>query len=273
MINVKKGQIEVNGAQLYYEEAGTGFPLVLVHAGIADHRMWDGQFAAFAEHYRTIRYDLRGFGQSQKPNGPFSHRADLYQLLHSLGVEKAFFVACSMGGRTSLDFTLEHPELAAGLVLVGSGLSGYEYPGKTPPAYAAIEAAEKQGDIELVNELEVRLWVDGASRRPDQVDPAVRQMVLEMNRIALATPEGAGADQPLNPPGIERLRSISVPVLIIYGDLDQPPVRDIAKVLSHELRQSKTVVMSGTAHVPMMERPQEFSQIVLSFLEGISEQA
>jgi pimeloyl-ACP methyl ester carboxylesterase len=94
-----------------------------------------------------------------------------------------------------------------------------------------------------------------------------------MNRIALETPEDAGADQPMNPPGIERLSSISVPVLIIYGDLDQPPTLDIAKVLSHELRQSKTVVMSDTAHLPMMERPQEFSQIVLSFLGSIESPA
>ena len=84
--------VEANGARLPYEIAGSGFPLVLVHAGVADRRMWDDQVAAFAGRYRTIRYDLRSFGESVGAPGPFSHHADLRALLDGLEIERAHLV-------------------------------------------------------------------------------------------------------------------------------------------------------------------------------------
>src|SRR5215216_7930834 len=92
------GMAAVNGTRIYYEAAGEGEPLVLVHAGIADSRMWEGQIAAFAERYRVIRYDLRGFGKTEMVEGPFSHHEDLRGLLDFLGVRRTHLVGCSMGG-------------------------------------------------------------------------------------------------------------------------------------------------------------------------------
>src|SRR5919112_4353346 len=114
------GMAEVNGARIYYEVAGEGEPLVLVHAGIADSRMWEGQVAAFAARYRVVRFDLRGFGKTEMVEGPFSHHEDLRGLLDFLGVERTHLVGCSMGGGAVLDFALEYPERVGDLVLVGS---------------------------------------------------------------------------------------------------------------------------------------------------------
>src|SRR5215208_6198208 len=91
------GMAEVNGARIYYEVAGEGDPLVLVHAGIADSRMWEDQLMAFADRYRVIRYDMRGFGMTAMVDLPFSHHEDLRGLLDSLDVERAHLVGCSMG--------------------------------------------------------------------------------------------------------------------------------------------------------------------------------
>lgn len=270
MTNIQKGMVEINGTRLYYEEAGQGFPLVLLHAGIADRRMWDGQFEVFAKHYRTIRYDMRGFGQSQIPPGAYAHRSDLYQLLRSLGIEKAYFVGCSQGAKAATDFTLEHPEMTAGLVLVGPALSGYQDKSEDPPLEMEIEAAEEQGDLERVNELEVRLWVVGQHRGADEVDPAVRSLVLEMNRIALDASQGAGEHLSLDPPAVARLGEIRVPTLVIYGDLDLPQIIERARFLADGIPGAKLVVLTGTAHLPNMERPEAFNQIVLSFLESVA---
>jgi pimeloyl-ACP methyl ester carboxylesterase len=116
------GMAEVNGARIYYEVAGEGEPLVLVHAGIADSRMWEGQLPAFADRYRVIRHDMRGFGMTAMVEGPFSHHEDLRALLDSLDVERAHLVGCSMGGGAVLDFALEYPQSIGNLVLVGSAV-------------------------------------------------------------------------------------------------------------------------------------------------------
>jgi 3-oxoadipate enol-lactonase len=122
----ESGFAEVNGARLYYEIAGEGEPLVLVHAGIADSRMWDGQLAAFAHRYRVIRYDMRGFSRSGMVEGPYAHHEDLRALLDSLDIEHAFLVGCSIGGGTIIDFALQNPGRGRALVLVGSAVSGFE---------------------------------------------------------------------------------------------------------------------------------------------------
>src|SRR5258707_10999259 len=114
---------------MYYEVAGDGPVLVLAHAGVADRRMWDAQFLVFAEHYHVIRFDFWGFDKSTTPDGPFSLHQDLYQLLQYLNVEQAHLIGCSLGGRVCIDLALEHPRLASSLILVGSGLSGYEFCG------------------------------------------------------------------------------------------------------------------------------------------------
>src|SRR5438270_10481819 len=103
------GFADVNGSRLYYEMMGEGHPLVLIHGGYMDRRMWDDQFAAFAEHYQVIRYDVRGFGKTELPQAPYSDRQDLYDLLQALGVTKTLLLGLSLGGEVAIDFTLEHP--------------------------------------------------------------------------------------------------------------------------------------------------------------------
>ncbi len=112
------GVASVNGARLYYEVAGGGFPLVLNHAGLANCRMWDDHIEVFAQHYRVIRWDFRGYGKSPMVPGPFSGRADLQGLLRALGVGRAHVLGLSLGGRIAIDFALEYPDMVAGLILV-----------------------------------------------------------------------------------------------------------------------------------------------------------
>src|SRR5690606_6601331 len=134
--NMSTGFADINGARLYYEVAGEGPALVLLHAGICDSRMWDDQFAAFAKHYRTVRYDLRGYGQSNPVAGRFAHYEDLRALLDHLGIERAYLIGVSFGGMIAIDFTLTYPQRVAGLILVGTGVDGYYNPAITEPAEA-----------------------------------------------------------------------------------------------------------------------------------------
>jgi pimeloyl-ACP methyl ester carboxylesterase len=262
------GKAEVNGARIYYEVAGEGEPLVLVHAGIADSRMWEGQFAAFAERYRVIRYDMRGFGKTEMVDGPFSHHEDLCALLDALGVERAHLVGCSMGGGAVLDFALEYPERVGDLVLVGSAIGGFSPDFGPPKEWDELVAADEAGDLERVSELEVRMWVDGPNRSPEDVDAAIRDLVREMNLIALKTEDaGLGEEWEPEPPAADRLHNVHAPTLLIVGDEDQPRIFAAADLLERELPNERKVVMHGTAHLPNMERPEEFNRLVLEFLQ------
>ena len=268
--SAQSGFAEVNGATLYYEVAGSGHPLVLSHAGIADNRMWDEQVPVFAQRFRVIRYDHRGFGQSSFPPGAFSLSEDLYGLLKHLGVEKAYVLGCSMGGATVVDFAVTHPEMVDALVTVGAGLSGFDVP-DSPEEQALFEEVEKAaeaGDFDKANDIEVHIWVDGPNRRPEQVNPAVREKVRAMNLPGF-TREGGYAAQKPEPPAAERLADVAVPALVIYGDQDVSDIQVIAKRLAADIPGAKLVVMRDTAHVPNMERPEEFNRIVLDFLATV----
>ncbi|MGH2516326.1 MAG: alpha/beta fold hydrolase [Ktedonobacterales bacterium] len=269
----QSGMAEVNGTRLFYEVAGEGHPLVLSHAGIADSRMWDDQFALFAQRYRVVRYDLRGFGKSEVPPGPFAFRDDLYGLLDFLGIQRAYLIGVSMGGGISVDFTLEHPEMVDALIPVCAGVGGFERTATpTETAYQAeIEAAEKAGDTERVNEMEVHLWVDGLGRAPEQVNPAVRQRVREMNGLGISrwAEQDQAQPQPLDPPAAGRLSAIHVPTLVIVGDQDMSGIQQTAGKLASDIPGADKLVIGDTAHVPNMEKPDEFNRMVLDFLSGL----
>jgi 3-oxoadipate enol-lactonase len=265
---VQSGFAAINGAQVYYEVAGAGHPLVMVHAGIADRRMWDQQFQDFAEHYKVVRFDQRGYGKTAMVAGPYSNHQDLYELLKFLGVPSAYLMGCSMGGAAIIDFALEHPDMVDTLIPVGAGLSGFEFKGgaEPPKIWQEMDEAYKAGNLARVAEIGLQIWVVGTGRTPDQIDPAIMALVREMYLISLATPDGLGVNQPLDPPAANRLDQIKAPTLIVVGDRDTPVILAIAEWLEQHIAGAQKFVMPNTAHVPNMEQPAAFNARVLEFL-------
>ena len=257
--------IHVNGVEFTYELAGRGPAVVLLHAGIADSRMWDGQFDALAATHTVVRYDLRGFGRTPPAPGPFDHAGDLRALLDALGLARVALVGCSQGSRVALDFALSHPARVERLVLTSPAVSGLRYDGPPPRQAAELDAADEAGDRARVNELEMQIWVDGPRRRPDEVAPAVRALAADMNAIALAN-EGIGQEQrPL--PAAERLGEVSAPVLVVAGELDAARTLAAAEALLARLPHARRVTIANAAHLPNMEQPEVFNAAVLAFLE------
>lgn len=272
--NVTTGYADINGAKLYYEVAGAGHPLVFLHAGIANLRMWDDQARAFSDRYRVIRYDHRSFGESRAPAGQASSADDVYGMFKFLNIDKAYLVGCSMGGGMALDFTLAHPDMVDGLALSGPGVSGMPEEEDDPLAetWKEIQAAAKAGDYDKANELEMRVWVDGMGRTPDQVDPAYRASASAMNRALYDhDAEMNGVEwQPADPPAYARLEQVTAPTLLIVGDRDVPDILHAVDVLAARIPNAKKVVMPNTAHLPNMEQPDEFNQILSDFLNSLS---
>lgn len=265
------GYLETNGGRIYYEVAGAGTPLLLLHAGICDCRMWDEQWAAFAAHHRVIRLDLRGFGHTTTEDVSFSNRQDLLDLLDHLGLERASVVGVSRGGQIAIDFALDYPERIAALIPVCAGISGYQpdealIDPREIALFEQMEAAEEAEDWPLVASVDVRLWVDGPLQAEGRAAASVRERVYAMSMNNYQTVRVSGQAQPLDPPAAGRLGALGVPTLVIVGDLDTSATQQMAKALAAGIGGAQQAVISGAAHLPNMERPEEFNALVLDFL-------
>jgi len=256
-------------SDLYVERAGEGSPVVLLHEGIGDSRMWEPQWAAYAERFHVVRFDMRGFGQSPPAVGSFSLSGDLVELLDSLSLGPAALIGMSLGGSVAMETTIARPDLVSRLVLVGSGLRGFEMNDETKAGWEEEEAALERGDDDEAVEVNLRMWVDGPSRSPDEVDPELRRKVGEMQRRAIDIWREAGEEgnhEALVDDWGERLGEISVPTLILVGELDRPEMREISQRLDAEIPNSRRYTIAGAAHVPNMEQTEEFDRLVLEFL-------
>lgn len=267
----QSGFVSIDNAKLYYEVAGAGTPLVMVHAGVADSRQWNNEFTYFSQSNQVIRYDMRGYGKSEPVDGEFSHMSDLVSLLDTLGVhEPIVIMGCSMGGGLAMDFALSHPSRVQALVMVDSAPSGLELDVPTPAKFSEAEKAFESGDLDLLAEIETQIWFDGMGRTPEQVNDTMRKLLYEMNRLALSHEvKGLGKRLPnTETPAFDRLERLGMPVLIIVGSHDTPYILAAADYMKEKIKSADKITIEDAAHLPNMDQPQEFQNIVEQFLSS-----
>jgi pimeloyl-ACP methyl ester carboxylesterase len=163
------GFAQIDHAQIYYETAGEGQPLIMIHAGVADSRQWNDAFRHLAKRLQVVRYDMRGYGKSVPIDGEFRHIGDLIALLAHLELHQPLVImGCSMGGGLAMNFALTHPSSVQALIMVDSGPSGLELDVETPAKFAEAEQAYTAGDLDRVAELETQIWFDGMISAPSR---------------------------------------------------------------------------------------------------------
>jgi 2-hydroxy-6-oxonona-2,4-dienedioate hydrolase len=258
---------DLNGARIHYRREGACFPIVMLHAGVADSRMWQPQMDAFTKDFDVVRPDMRGFGDSGLPAGPWKPRDDLLALMDELRLKPAHLVGCSMGGSLAIDFAIDHPERISKLVLVGAGVSGAKEDPRHEGLYAEVMAADERGDM-AVNEGEMYLWLDGPYRPRGYVAQPLRDLFLDMNGKNLRNDWSKSPMQSLEPPAAGRLTEITAPTLVIVGDADLEPIRETADLLVSSISGARKMVIHDAAHLPNLEHPGEFNRIVLDFLRS-----
>jgi 3-oxoadipate enol-lactonase len=256
----------INGARIRYERNGEGPPILFLHAGVADSRMWDPQVAMFAKHFDVIRPDQRGYGESELPAEPWSPVEDLLSLIDQLALKPAHLVGCSMGGALAIDFALEHPERISKLVLVGSAIHGGSGQPEHAHLFAESVAAREAGDLVALNEAMMHLTLDGPQRPRGYVPKALRALFMDMNKRALSSDFDKAPSKWSDPPAATRLNEITAPTLVLVGDEDLPPVLDHADLLIDSIPNATKAVIRDAAHLPNMEHPEQFNRIVLDFL-------
>jgi 3-oxoadipate enol-lactonase len=231
--------------------------------------MWDALWARLTAGHRALRIDLRGFGNSpEPPGGGHCHAADVAALIDRHGLAPAAVVGCSMSGRVALELAVARPQLVSRLVLVDSGLPDHDWSLQLETYGAAEEAALEAGDLDAAVEANLRMWVDGPQRSPDEVDPAVRELVAVMQRRALelqlAQPDAE--EQMLVPDIGSCLAEVAAPTLVVTGDLDVPDFLQIGRRLETSIPSARAASITGAAHLPSMERPDEFMRLLSGFL-------
>ncbi len=262
--------VPVRGGSLAAVQTGEGLPVVFLHAGVCDKRMWGAQMAAVAEDgWHAIAYDRRGYGDTQSQDVPFSHIDDLDAVLRSLDIHAAVFVGCSMGGGLAVDFALRYPGRVLGLVLIGTSITGS--PWSATEAESQIEAAEEdafeRGDLEMLNRVQAHEWLDGPRAQSGRVGGAVRELFLDMNRAALSKPELSQEERP--PEAWSRVGSVGAPTMLLVGDEDFTALIDRHDHLSEEMPNAFAAVLEGVAHIPSIERPDLVNSLLLEFLDAI----
>jgi pimeloyl-ACP methyl ester carboxylesterase len=260
--------IQSGGVTLAAEVAGTGAPIVFLHAAVADRRMWRPQLNGLSVNNRAIAYDRRGFGETRaERQEDFSPVADLMAVIDALANDTpAILVGCSQGGRIALDAALRHPSRVRALVLIAPGVSGAPeavYPPEIKDLMARLADAEHVGDLDQINAIKARVWLDGPLADAGRIIGGARKLFLEMNAIALRSPPtGANLDVA---PAFDRLGEISVPSLVICGDLDFPHIQDRSRHIATMLNGTHHVLV-GTAHLPSLERPTDVTDLLMTFI-------
>jgi 3-oxoadipate enol-lactonase len=262
---VESGFAEFGQSRLYYEVAGEGEPtVILLHGGMLDCTMWDEPFGMLAKTHRVVRYDASAHGRSALPPEVYWDHADLRGLMDHLQIDRAVLVGLSMGGRVAIDMALEEPARVLGIVAVSSGLGGYRFESDFHMENRKkLIAAWKSGDFDAVVEAFEREWTDGPERTPEEVDPKVRERVRVMARNTVGSVmEG----RLLQPPAIDRLAELEVPMLVVVGELDMPGIHEIADHLVQADPNAELVEIPGVAHMVPLEAPEAFDRVMLEFL-------
>lgn len=258
----------VTRVTLSHDSAGTGpQTVVLLHSGVCDRRMWDGQFQALADAgHHVVRCDLRGFGETPV-DAPHVHADDVRDLLDHLGVERAVLVGSSFGGEVALEFAVRHPGRTTALALLCAPAPvDHEVSDRLRAFFGEENALLEAGDLDGAAALNAELWCG-----PD-ADAEARALVRAMQRRAFELQLDVPEENGTRPSGVtqEDLKGIAVPALVVTGAHDVSDFRDIGEKTAALLPDARRVTLDWAGHLPSLERPEETLALITDFLSGLS---
>lgn len=264
----------INGVEIYYEEHGTGTPVLFIHEFAGDYRSWAPQVQYFARRYRTIAYSARGYHPSSVPTDPSSYSEELnvedaYGLLRHLGIEKAHIVGLSMGGNVTVKLGLAHPEVCLSLTAAGAGF------GSVNPDEFRANARETADFFERIGmEEAAQTYGKGPSRlRFQQKDPlgfaTMLAQLSEHSTVGSAmTMRQVQAKRKTIYEVADQLPSLSVPTLIVSGDEDELALEP-ALLMKRKIPNSGLLILPKTGHTVNLEEPALFNQVVMDFISSV----
>lgn len=263
-------QITSGTATIAAEAHGSGRPdVLLIHAGVTDQRSWRHVVDRLADH-RCLTFDARGYGDTTyTAEDDWSAVGDAVAVLDAYDVDAAVVVGSSMGGRTSIDLALTHPERVRALVLIGPAVSGAPDATYEPEILALDdewEAAEERGDQATVNRIETRVWLDGPTAPEGRVTGSARDLFLDMNARALDADDPGERHE--DAAAWDRLGEIAVPTLVLIGEHDLQYIKANSAHAVASIAGARLVELPGVAHVPHLEADETTLSEIAAFVGG-----
>lgn len=255
-------KVLLNGINIYYEDNGSGFPVIFTHGFAGTTKSWDGQVAAFSKKYRFITHDMRGHGQTDAPDDIQKYTQDIvvediYQLLRHLGIKKAVIGGLSLGGYLTIHFYNQHPDMTAAIILMDTG------PGYRTPEKAAGWNKTRIDCAELLKTQGMKGYMEsGASTNISYTTPEV---MAKQNPKGLAN---ISRGVMINPWGHDILPNIKVPTLIVCGDGDTAFLAG-TDYMANKIPGAKKVIVTDAGHGVNIDQPQVFHSTVLDFLDSL----
>ena len=265
-ISENSGYLYVKNGEIYYEVKGQGKEtIVFIHDGLVHGEVWENQFLTFAENFRVVRYDRRGYGRSKKPEETYSNAEDLRAVFEYLDIDKATVIGMSAGGGLAIDFTLKYPEKIATLIVVGAVVSGFGYSNHMLSRGGRLAAEDYANQEKL---LEYFIKEDPYEMAPKNKETRERLWeIMKDNIHNIDFSKNRLAKQPERP-AIEVLDEVQVPTLIIVGEYDIPDVFVHAGAIESGIQYSKKVIINNAGHLVPYEQPKIFNRHVLKFLNS-----
>jgi pimeloyl-ACP methyl ester carboxylesterase len=261
----ESGTIDADGGSVYYEAAGEGPALIMIHDGLLHSATWDEQFNSFSSSYRVIRWDRRGYGKSESPKKPFSHLDDLRALMDHLGIEEATLMGCSSGGLLAIDFTLEHPKRVSALVLVGPIISGFSF---SKHFSNRGERGIPAQNAPVETKIQYWSWKDPWITAPESTAAKKRMEKLLTENPQNLVGSGRFARSP-GRPALSLLSDIKIPTLLVVGESDIPDVHAHVGAIEAGIPGSQRIVIPRSGHLVHFEKPKEFNHSVSEFLTSL----
>lgn len=271
-LDVRTHPVQVPGPlSINVEEVGQGPWFLMLHAGVADRHMWDRQWEWLSYSHRVVRWDWRGFGDTVHVPGPFSYANDVIAIMDQLDIASTRLMGCSFGGAVAIQVAIQHPSRVDGLVLVGSGVPGYEASNPPHVENLLVEAdqALEQGDTRRFMHLMEQLWLVGPGRQIADVDPAYLARARKLLARA-GQPDNGAISEDREWSALDRLSTVAVPSLIIVGDQDVPDIVTTAHYLRDTLPNARLETIANAAHLPNLERPRHFDALLSEWLAETS---
>lgn len=250
----ENGYVDVSGSMVYYEECGSGPPIVFLHDGLLSSLSWDEVWQPLAAKYHVIRYDRRGYGRSDPATSRFSPTEDIAKLLAHLNVQHAVIVGSSSGAALAIDFAIEHPQMLDGLFLIGPVVHGLEYSAEFRERSNRNNEPMERGDVQT--------WAGNWSQDRFLIAGTNEEARRKIHDQLIANAEklknyDSNLEEKLSPPAGERLAQINAPTLILEGEGDIADVHAHCRAIKGGVRNAELVLVKGAGHLIQLERPDD----------------
>jgi 3-oxoadipate enol-lactonase len=252
-----EAMVAVDGGEVWADDSGgDGPPLVMLHPGVGDSRIWEPLLPALTASWRVIRYDARGFGRSPAPTVKFTLLTDLIAVLDHYGLDRVAIVGCSQGGGSALALALERPARVSAMVLLCPGIPGFAWPDEPAELEAEYDRAMEAGDVDALARLIQGSWGAAGST----------EAVMEQFRSAARAYLSSGDLMQEDPPVLDRLGEIAVPASLLVGDLDYPPLIESNRQAAARIPGCQLTVVPGMDHLPPLRDPDLVLTIITTTL-------